>query len=172
MMESPLLQRIVGAAVLVALGVIFIPVLLDGSGYRSRQLHSVQFKPKPSFPPLSQKQLPLIKSPLKTARNDQLKKQVRKKAAGKIVKKSDRASRALRAFALQVGTFENNANAKKLRDKLRKAGYASFVVPAVRKNKKIYQVRIGPELERNTLEKIKKKIKKRYKIEGYVVNQS
>ena len=37
-MEAPLQQRIVGAIVLVTLGVIFIPALLDGSGFKSRQL--------------------------------------------------------------------------------------------------------------------------------------
>jgi DedD protein len=48
-MEAPLQQRIVGAIVLVTLGVIFIPALLDGSGYKSRQARSIEIKDKPYF---------------------------------------------------------------------------------------------------------------------------
>ena len=62
-MDSPLLQRIIGAAVLVALGVIFIPALLDGAGYKSR-LNIHHIKPEPDFPPLSKKIPEHIFSPL------------------------------------------------------------------------------------------------------------
>ena len=54
-MEAPLQQRIVGAIVLVTLGVIFIPALLDGSGYKARQAKDIVIREKPKFPPLSQK---------------------------------------------------------------------------------------------------------------------
>ena len=63
-MEAPLQQRIVGAIVLVTLGVIFIPALLDGSGYKSRQVQDIEIKDKPAFPPLSQKKLKPIPTPL------------------------------------------------------------------------------------------------------------
>ncbi len=169
-MDPRLLQRIVGAAVLVALAVIFIPALLDGSGYKSRQLQHIQFKPEPHFPPLSQQRPPRIKSPLTAVRDEQIKKRAEKKTSNKVVTKPDRASRPLQAFALQAGTFDNSANARKLRDKLRKMGYVSFLTTKVKKGKKNYKVRIGPELERNTLEKIRIKLKKRYKINAYVVN--
>ena len=170
-MDSSLLQRIVGAVVLVALGVIFIPALLDGSGYHARQMRQIEIKPKPAFPPLSQKHVAPVVSPIQKKRQQHAAAQKQKDAAAKKTRPHpDRASKAIRAFALQVGTFKKNANAEKLRDKLRKAGYASFVVPVVEKNKKIYKVRIGPELEKSPLLKINKKLKKAYKIDGYVVN--
>ena len=190
-MDSPLLQRIVGAAVLVALGVIFIPALLDGSGYRSRQLHNIQVQEKPDFPPLRKNQVPAIQSPLRSADGKVLKHAVRDKqvASGQKANKkpssktkassaaasggrktTDHRGQSIHAFALQVGTFENSDNAEKLREKLQKAGYASFVVPVVDKNKKSYKVRVGPELEKKQLLKIKEKIKKAYKLDGYVVN--
>lgn len=161
-MEVPLQQRVVGAIVLVTLGVIFIPALLDGSGYKSRQVQDIEIKEKPEFPSLSQKKVEPVPTPLQENRKEQEKAQQAdpKQAYKKPVK----------TFALQVGTFGSNENAVKMRDDMRKAGYAAFVLKSTVKGKTSYKVRIGPELEHSLLEKIKKDIKKSKKIDGYVVN--
>ena len=161
-MEASLQQRIVGAIVLVTLGVIFIPALLDGSGYKSRQVQDIEIKEKPEFPPLSQKKVKPIPTPLLENKKDQIKVQKAdpKKAHKKPVK----------TFALQTGTFVSNENAVKMRDKMREAGYTVFVYKSTAKGKTSYKVRIGPELERSILEKIKTDIKKSQKIDAYIVN--
>lgn len=161
-MEAPLQQRIVGAIVLVTLGVIFIPALLDGSGYKSRHVQDIEIKEKPEFPPLSQKQVKQIPTPL------QENKKLQEKAQKADPKQSHK--KPIRAFALQVGTFDSNENAVKLRDQMRKSGYSAFVHKSTSKGKISFKVRIGPELERSVLEKIKTKLKKSKKIDGYVVN--
>ena len=161
-MEAPLKQRIVGAIVLVTLGVIFIPALLDGSGYKSRQVQDIEIKEKPDFPPLSSKRVEPIPTPI-----DDIKKQQSKVLAADP-KKPDKLP--IRSFALQVGTFDSNDNAMKLQKQLHKAGYTSFIHKSVSKGKTSYKVRIGPELERSKLDKIKASIKKSHKIDGYVVN--
>ena len=71
-MEASLQQRIVGAIVLVTLGVIFIPALLDGSGYKSRQVQDIEIKEKPEFPPLSQKKVKPIPTPLLENKKDNI----------------------------------------------------------------------------------------------------
>ncbi|MCK4834564.1 MAG: SPOR domain-containing protein, partial [Gammaproteobacteria bacterium] len=76
----------------------------------------------------------------------------------------------IKTFALQVGTFASNENAEKMRDKMRKAGYTAFVHKSVAKGKTSYKVRIGPEVERSVLEKVKKNVKKAQKIDSYIVN--
>ena len=161
-MEAPLQQRIVGAIVLVTLGVIFIPALLDGSGYRSRQVQDIEIKEKPAFPPLTQKTVKPIITPLESNKKEQQKLQ---QADSKQAHK-----KPIKSFALQVGTFNSNENAEKMRDQMRKAGYSSFVYKSTAKGKTTYKVRIGPELERSALEKIKTKLKKSKKIDGYIVN--
>jgi len=161
-MEAHLQQRIVGAIVLVTLGVIFIPALLDGSGYKSRQVQDIEIKEKPKFPPLSQKKLKPIPTPLDTNKKTQT------AALEADVKQPHK--KPIKTFALQVGTFESNANAEKLRDKLRKAGYTTFVHKATSKGKTSYKVRVGPELEHKVLEKAKTDINKSFKIDGYIVN--
>ncbi len=161
-MEVPLQQRIVGAIVLVTLGVIFIPALLDGSGYRSRQVQDIEIKEKPEFPPLTQKKVKPIATPLGINKLEQVKVQ---KADPKQVHK-----KPIRSFALQVGTFSRNENAEKMRDEMREAGYAAFVHKSTSKGKTSYKVRVGPELERSVLEKIKAELKKSKKIDAYIVN--
>lgn len=161
-MEVPLQQRIVGAIVLVTLGVIFIPALLDGSGYKSRQVQDIEIKEKPEFPPLKQKKVKPIPTPLEKNKQDQVKVQ---KADPK-----DTHKKPIKSFALQVGTFGSNENAEKMRDQMRETGYTAFVHKSTSKGKTSYKVRIGPELERSVLEKIKADVKKSKKIDSYVVN--
>ncbi len=161
-MEAQLQQRIVGAIVLVTLGVIFIPALLDGSGYKSRQVQDIEIKDKPDFPPLTQKKLKPIPTPLAEI------KQKQDKALKADPKKPHK--KAIKSFALQVGTFGSNENAEKLRNTLRKAGYATFVHKSKSKGKTSYKVRVGPELERSVLDKWKKDLRKSHKIDAYVVN--
>ena len=161
-MEVPLQQRIVGAIVLVTLGVIFIPALLDGSGYRSRQVQNIEIKEKPEFPPLTQKKVEPIPTPLQKNKKDQEKvQQADPKQAHK---------KPVKTFALQVGTFGSNENAEKMRDKMREAGYTAFVHKSTTKGKTSYKVRIGPEVEHSVLKKVKADIKKSQKIDGYIVN--
>jgi len=160
--EAPLQQRIVGAIVLVTLGVIFIPALLDGSGYKSRQVQDVEVKDKPEFPPLSQKKLKPVSTPI-----EQIKKQQGEARSADPKKVHENK---IRSFALQVGTFGSNENAEKMRNKMRKQGYAAYVQKSSDKGKSSYKVRIGPELERSILDKLKKDLKKSHKIDGYVVN--
>ncbi len=57
-MEISLKQRLVGATVLIALGVIFIPMLLDGAGRREKITMDMVIPPEPEF--TFQQQLPPV----------------------------------------------------------------------------------------------------------------
>jgi DedD protein len=161
-MEAPLQQRIVGAIVLVTLGVIFIPALLDGSGYRSRLANNTEVKEMPKFPPLRARKVESVPTPV-----DEIKIQ-HIKALEKDTKQAHK--KPVKTFALQLGTFDSNSNAEKLRDKLRKAGYTAFVHQVQSKGKTSFKVRIGPEIEYSVLKKINQDIKKSHKIDAFIVN--
>jgi len=166
-MDTHLQQRIVGAIVLVTLGVIFIPALLDGSGYQSRQIQNIEISDKPEFPPLSQKVVDPVPTPVQVSRDPD------QKAASNGGDEPARGSEPdmpVQAFALQVGTFENESNAAKLRDKLKKAGYMSYIQASGNDGKTSYKVRIGPNLQRSQLETVKDEVKKTFKLDGYIVN--
>lgn len=166
-MDKTLQQRLIGAILLVALGVIFIPVLLDGSGFKSRNSRSVEMPAEPAFPPLSEielervapaasRQSPVPAAPTKTASTKPKTRSTLKKPQN--------------AFALQVSTVTVKENAYALRDKLRKEGYIAYVETRTRNGKTSYRVRIGPELDKNKLEKMKVTIKKEQGLDGFIVN--
>ncbi len=48
-MEIPLKQRLIGAAVLIALAVIFLPMFLDGAGRREQLQMEMKIPPEPKF---------------------------------------------------------------------------------------------------------------------------
>lgn len=75
-MEIPLKQRLIGAAVLIALGVIFIPMLLDGAGHREQVTLDMEIPLEPQFsfntppsesPPVPQVSLPVLEPPSQQA---------------------------------------------------------------------------------------------------------
>lgn len=159
-MEKTLQQRIVGAVVLVALGVILIPALLDGSGYKSRHDRDIEIPVKPLLPTLKEiKTKPVtIATPL----------DIRKQRVEQ--KKKDTPPKPIQSWALQAGTFSQKTNALAFRDGLRKDGYLAYVTDIEIDNKKSYRVRIGPEIEKKQLEKIKLKLMVERKINGFIVS--
>jgi DedD protein len=48
-METTLKQRLIGAAVIIALAVIFVPMILDGSGRRESTAMNMEVPPEPTF---------------------------------------------------------------------------------------------------------------------------
>lgn len=157
----------IGAILLVALGVIFIPVLLDGSGFKSRYSRSIEMPPEPKFPPLSEITLePVVPT------------HVKQKSAKEVVKKPESSKPKTKtvlkqpgnAFALQVSTVTIKDNAYALRDKLRKDGYLAYVESSTKNGKTSYRVRIGPELEKSRLEKMKATLSKEQGLDGFIVN--
>lgn len=156
-MDKMLQQRIVGAIVLVALGVIFIPALLDGSGYKSRHQKTVEIPPRPTFPAADQRSVVPIATPIDKKK--------------KIIEKKKKASppKSIQSWTLQVGTFEKKSNAIAFRDKLRKKKHPAYVESAKVDGKKSFRVRIGPELDKARLEKLKIRLNKEQKIKGFIV---
>ncbi|MCW8922910.1 MAG: SPOR domain-containing protein [Gammaproteobacteria bacterium] len=158
-MEKTLQQRLVGAVVLVALGVILVPAFLDGSGYKSRHDRNIKIPEKPLLPAL--KEVKVEPAPIATPVD------IRKKRVEQ--KKKEVPPEPVQSWTLQVGTFNQEENALAFRDSLRKEGYITYTEPGQSDGKKNYRVRIGPELEKGRLEKIKAKLKKEKKIDGFIL---
>lgn len=72
-------------------------------------------------------------------------------------------------WIVQVGSFSIKKNAIKLRDKLRKKGYASFLKEGITKKGMAYRVRIGPELRRPLAEKLQKALDRDINLKGLVI---
>jgi len=76
-------------------------------------------------------------------------------------------------WAVQLGAFGSEADANKLRDRLRDLGFDGYVddVPSG-KGGKLWRVRAGPVNERATAEQLKAQIADKMKISGIIVTQS
>ncbi len=94
------------------------------------------------------------------------------KQAPKPVKKPapEQAKPGPSAWVIQVGSFSNQENAKKLVQRLRKAGLDTLdPQPAVVNGKQLYRVKVGPELDKRNAEKLLPKVKQVAGLQGTVI---
>ncbi len=75
-------------------------------------------------------------------------------------------------WAVQLGAFGNEADANKLRDRLRELGFDGYVDSAPNGNGKLYRVRAGPVNQRARAEELKAQIAVKMKMTGIIVTQS
>jgi DedD protein len=73
-------------------------------------------------------------------------------------------------FAVQLGAFSNEAEADKLRDRLRGAGIAGYVDSAVNSGgSKLWRVRAGPQTQRDDALRLREQVKAKIGVEGNIV---
>jgi len=200
-------QRLVGAVVLVALAVIFIPMLLSGEGNLGGSIDGSNIPAEPDFrfPPVPDApKAPLVaaapvvplgdegeenESPAVSGKSVPEKKVVDQsptKPPAKVVEKApakpisppvvkaapakveSAESGKPSGWVVQVGSFSARNNARALRDKLRKQGYASFVEPIKGASGRVYRVRVGPELSKVAADKLRQRLVKEAGLKGLV----
>lgn len=186
-MDRILQQRLLGAAILLAVLVIVVPELLDGAGHRSRYPSGVdipevpEFKPLPAVAalPIEPPQLPALpvpedlppaavtdKPPVSATAPVAAQIETAPVAAKKPVVTARPVAPSRPAWALQIGSFNDKNNALNMRDQFRGKGFTAYVD----EDNGSYRVRIGPELDRQRMEKMQERILKQEKIKGMIVN--
>lgn len=212
-MDRGLKERLVGAAVLVALAVIFIPMLLDDSpsgpgpitgtnipakpdekdGFSSR---IIPVKPDPvdvEMPPETEPDAaasddaasaaagieqaePAPESAPESAASPASEPTATEQRAAdapalsKALPSTDTGPEKPSGWVIQLGSFSQESNARDLDAKLRKAGYPAFVEPVTQSGKRVYRVRVGPEVMRGEAEKLRDRITAEFDIKGIVVS--
>lgn len=180
-------QRLIGAVVLIALAVIFVPMLLDGSGRKesavveeelslappkfnfesklpdSEQLDSLPAAEKPSE---AQAVAAPAKKPEPAAQKatPSPEPKVPEAAANKIT-----PNPSLSAWAVQVAAFEEKGKALALQKKLVAGDFPAFTEKFEKRGKVLYRVRVGPELKRENADRLRAKIEKDQGIKGAFV---
>lgn len=120
-----------------------------GTGTNSSGSPQESQAPAPAAPPTAQSApAPAAVAPAKTS-------SAGTKTAGGTA--SERVG--VTAWVVQLGSFSSADNANGLNDKLRKAGYPSYVERISQNSQQAFRVRIGPELLRSEAEALQKKIK-------------
>lgn len=196
-MHHRLKERLVGAAVLVVIAVIFIPMLLTGPiDSNSISKTNIPEKPTEKFSsklvPLNDSLMPITEAP--DSSNDiingeplsqeelvesygETEKDVAEITAEKVTneklvvqEKTINKKVGLTAWVVQFGSFSTKVNADKLNLSLRKAGFPAFVEPLTKKGKTSYRVRVGPEILRADADALLKSIKTKMKLDGIVLS--
>lgn len=197
-MDVHLKQRLVGAIVLVALGVIFIPMLLEGPNRTlvpemddmpAPEMHAPELPLKP-FPPLSEPapaeravvtdetapdtpdeapQPPTPQKPPEEAVTPPADIPPKPVEAPASVGKPAVVIPA-GSWVVQVVSLSSKANALVLRDKLRKGGFSTQVEQVRVEGKTHYRVRVGPFLQRDEADRARKQIAERFKQNGRVMS--
>ncbi len=183
-LDEQLKKRLIGAAVLAALAVIFVPMLLE-SPREQRPLGEIPPPPPPRpfdskllrepVPPPAKvaplvprvsEQAPPAARPTKPGKPPRAEKPPSAPAAKTPPK--PKASTAetvprtgLAAWVVQVGSFSSQENARKLADKLRKAGLQVLDPERIElRGKVLYRVQVGPVLEKKRAEALLPRVNK------------
>jgi len=185
--EGRLKQRLVGAVVLVALAVIFIPILLSGGRdmempvfgsnvpERSAEIRNIkhidikEMQETKSYQ-VNPKKMPIAKGlPEPEVVKPQSPSIIDSIKNASILKEDKKPLITDNVWAVQVGSFKNRTNALALQEKIRKKKLYAFVDRIMKKNTAIYRVRVGPQTSKEKAEKIKIKLKKEMNLSGLVV---
>lgn len=193
-MERRLKERVIGASVLVMLAVIFIPMVLDDSEHVETKItgSNIPDRPEGEFTsrivPLPggdfarpEAAAPAVpdSTPPSTAPEASPAPAPEVVETGTPVKTApavaDTAATGpervgLTAWVVQLGSFSSEANASGLDQRLRAAGFTSFVEPLKQGGEASYRVRVGPELLRSEAQTLRDRIKSELGLDGIVVS--
>ena len=181
--SARLRQRLWGAAVLIALLVIFLPLVLDGSGSESQYRRVERLRAEPPRvigadgnpeavqivdKPKTTELLPSTPKTAEPAKTDQTvalapQKRVRPTPSAPVKPET------LQAWVVQAGSFKEEENAVAVRDKLRRAGFPSFVTPTDA-DTPLFRVRVGPMISQEQAERSKDNVMRLLEREAIVVS--
>ena len=173
-MDDGLKQRLIGALVIVAAAIIFIPMLFDDAG-TSPEAIRVAIPQKPDVPKLEfskprppSESTPRASSAVSKAEIAEAPVASGSSEAGQPEKPIVTAS-GVSGWAVQLASFEELANAEALRDKLRAAKYKAYIKYRPDKSPPLIQVFVGPELKRTAIDNLQRRLQSEYELQGIVV---
>jgi DedD protein len=192
-MEQNIKNRLVGIIVVFALAVIFLPMILDGSGMRKEKFEIVippppvvdtnaQFDSKiielnaraDAIPELEQRFVDEVSSENQVKRTavsaETPAKQGNEAESAAAPAVAEPARVGGTSWVLQVGSFQDRNKALIQRDTLRKSNIAAVFIEQFNvNNKPSYRVRLGPFVNREQTQVAQNKIKAKHDIDGIIM---
>ena len=196
-MDQQLKERLIGIIVLVLFAVIFIPMFFTGTNdsiLKNKESVSIskesefisKLKPmtdtatdsntenielapvvEESLAPVVEESLaPVVEESLAPVVEESLAPVVEEIPFNQEMLKTDAVGQM--NWVVQVGSFLSKDNAEKLNQKVKKAGFRSFVNPTTQNNKIMHQVCLGPEYDEADAKNLLKEIKNKMKLDGIV----
>ena len=196
-MDQNIKNRLVGIIVIFALAVIFLPMILDGSGVNKEKLEVV-IPPQPVVSANPEFEAKVIKldqqadaiprlEPQFADENSTENRIIRETTANAAVSSESTAKAGTSqqqtenslesvsrsggdSWVLQVGSFKDRGKALAQRDKLRKSNIAAvFIEQFTSDGKSSYRVRLGPFISRDQTRVAQNKIKAKHDIDGIIM---
>lgn len=188
-MDDGLKQRLVGALVLLALGVLFVPVLFEPENRRAID-RSTQIPAQPPIKPLE------LKAPIRNKAIDSVKPasemyqllpetdlamtaEPEEKASSKVKVLPASPDRKVldergvpKAWAVQVASFNTEKRAAVLRDQLLEQDYPAFTRTLNTSKGRVTRVYVGPNINREKALKLKATLDKSLSVDTLVVKFS
>jgi DedD protein len=190
-MDQNIKNRLVGIVVVFALAVIFLPMILDGSGVRKDNFDIV-IPPQPevstdadfdsriielnsrvdAVPELEQRFVDEVSSDNQVDRSTSVAEPAQKPVAETVAKPKPKPvpKSGGDSFVLQVGSFQDRGKALAQRDKLRKSNIAAVFIEQFNvDDKPSYRVRLGPFINKEQTRVAQNKIKAKHDIDGIIM---
>jgi DedD protein len=175
-MDRALLERMVGAVVLVLLFVVFVPALLDGrqgdqdgdegqsDGPATRGATRTEVivlnAAETAAPSVAETIKPQVKAPPKpTPKAAPVVKAPKKQQAAQKQQVAQKKQAPREGFAVQLGSFANPDNAARFAARVREADYPVFVIKAAAPSGAVYRVCAGPRPTRDEADKLAARLK-------------
>ena len=196
-MDQNIKNRLVGIIVIFALAVIFLPMILDGSGVR-KDAFEVEIPPQPvvesnpqfdakiielnakaeAIPDLEQRFVDEVSSENPVAATPVASEPVeKKKSKPETQPAADATGDVTRpgkvggdSWVLQIGSYQDRKKALMQRDKLRKSNISAVFIEQFNVNSKpSYRVRLGPFVNRQQAQVAQNKVKAKHDIDGIIM---
>ncbi|MBV7315027.1 SPOR domain-containing protein [Shewanella sp. NIFS-20-20] len=176
-MSNQFHNRLVGTIVLVALGVIFLPDILDGKQHQEQETFAeIPLRPQSQTAPAALEIAEI--TPIYSEDEGEGTEVVEPSPAEvkpevSVIEPAPTPAPAISAKAgwtLQLGSFANAKNVNVLVSQLREAGFATYTFPAKAVDGQLTKVFVGPEINRDKLITIQAKVHKLTDLKGRIVN--
>ncbi len=180
-------QRIIGALVLVSLGVILIPLLLNGgpdtdASFLDKNIPAMPKKLTKVLPDVPQAMtMPAAKKIVSRPQRGLVKDAEhsnKKTTAKKIISVTDTQyekagkpdnAKITSAYTIQIASFSEKTNATTLQKKLRKKKFKAYIESILTSKGRMYRLRVGPYLKFEQISSIQKQIETKFKLNNTII---
>ena len=184
--EAPVRYRMVGAIVLIFLAVLFLPWLFDGAGYEAMQdlERPIPDRPlfvephtpsaptadlrRPNAESIAGEEAPVIALPEAAPPAPVPEARTPAPAARPAPSPAEPAAARV-GWAVQVGSFGREVNAREQAQRLREAGFTAFVELGKADGRDVWRVKVGPRAERDQALRLRDELQRRMDVSGIVV---
>lgn len=170
-MDVKLKQRLTGAVIITSLAVIILPFVLDGSQEEREQISA-------RIPALPQIDIEQITVRDVVSQLEQMERASEARLPKEVVDETDYESAPDFIFdenklpvnwSIQLGSFQNEGNAVRLRAQLREMDHRAYILHARTNEGEIYRVFVGPSSSKESLQAISETIEADLNLKGRIV---